>query len=159
MIVKIIDQQIFRTFKEFATNVCKHVMRLGVEFKAERIGIVEDEYFENSRQGGRQKDQGNESRFDFNDEPNSLMISLTIFSKNSKNKDDLNKYLAQKFLILHESDIVLVVTFNDSILSNAVLHEPHYLRKLTNVSYTMLSILLIKDTNIFKYVQQTDMLY
>ena len=27
-------------------------------------------------------------------------------------------------MILHESDIILVVTFNDSILSNAVLHKP-----------------------------------
>ena len=158
MIVKIIGQQIFRTFKEFATNVYKHVMSLGVEFKADRIGIVADEYFEKSFKSGTQKDRGNESRFDFNDETKFSNDFIGNFSKNSKNKDDLSKYLAQKFFILHESDIILVVTFNDSILSNAVFHERHYLRKLTKVSYTMLSILLIKDTNIFKYVQQTEML-
>ena len=49
---------------------------------------------------------------------------INNFSKNSKNKDDINKHLAQKFLILHESDIIPVVIFNDSILSNAVLHKP-----------------------------------
>ena len=52
MIVKIIGHQTFRTFKEFATNMCKHIMSLGVEFKAERINIVADQYFENSLKGG-----------------------------------------------------------------------------------------------------------
>ena len=101
-------------------------MSLGVEFKADRIGIVADEYFEKSFKSGTQKDRGNESRFDFNDETKFPNDFIDNFSKNSKNKDDLNKYLAQKFLILHESDIILVVTFHDSILSNAVLRERHY---------------------------------
>ena len=56
-IVKIIGQQTFRTFKEFATNVYKHMMSLGVEFKAERIDIVADRYFENSLKGGTRKDR------------------------------------------------------------------------------------------------------
>ena len=158
MIVKIIGQQIFRTFKEFATNVYKHIISLGVELKSEKISIVGERYFENSFKGDTRKDRVNKSRFDFNDETKFPNDFIGNFSKNSKNKDDLNKYLAQKFFILHESDIILVVTFNDSILSNAVFHERHYLRKLTKVSYTMLSILLTKDTNIFKYVQQTEML-
>ena len=131
VIVKIIGQQIFRTFKEFATNVYKHMISLGLELKAERIGIVAERYFQNSFKGGTRKDRLKKSRFDFNDETKFPNDFIDNFSKNSENKDDLNKYLAQKFLILHESDIVLVVTFNDSILSNAVLHEPHYLRKLT----------------------------
>ena len=42
VIVKIIGQQTFRTFKEFATNVYKYIMSLGVELKAERINIVAD---------------------------------------------------------------------------------------------------------------------
>ena len=42
VIVKIIGQQMFRTFKEFATIVYKHIMSLGVEFKVERIDIVAD---------------------------------------------------------------------------------------------------------------------
>ena len=48
VIVKITGQQTFRTFKEFATNVYKHVMSSGVEFTAKRIDIVADQYFENS---------------------------------------------------------------------------------------------------------------
>ena len=97
MIVKIIGQQTFRTFKEFATNVYKHIMNLGVEFKAERIDIVADRYFENSLKGGTRKDRGTGSRFVFNDETKFLNAFIDNFSKNSKNKDDLNKYLAQKF--------------------------------------------------------------
>ena len=42
MIVKIIGQQTSKTFQEFATNVCKHIMSFGVEFKAEKIDIVAD---------------------------------------------------------------------------------------------------------------------
>ena len=114
--VKIIGEKTFRTFKEFATNVYKHIMSLGVEFKAKRIDIVADRYFENSLKGGKRKDRGTGSRFVFNDETKFPNDFIDNFSKNSKNKDDLNKYLAQKFLILHEFDIILVVTFNDSIL-------------------------------------------
>ena len=86
MIVKIIGQQIFRTFKEFATNVYKHVMSLGVEFKADRIGIVADEYFEKSFKSGTQKDRGNESRFDFNDETKFSNDFIDNFSKIAKTK-------------------------------------------------------------------------
>ena len=55
VIVHIKRQQTFRTFKEFATNSYKH-MSLGVEFKAERIDIAADQYFENSLKSGTQKD-------------------------------------------------------------------------------------------------------
>ena len=52
VIVKITGQQTFRTFKEFATNVYKHIMSSGVEFTAKRIDIVADQYFENSLKSG-----------------------------------------------------------------------------------------------------------
>ena len=162
--VKIIVQQTFRTFKEFSTNVYKNIMSLGVEIKAERTDIAADQYFKHSLKGGTQKDRRTGSQFVFNDETKFPNDFIDSFSKNSKNKDNLNKNLAQRFLILHESDVILilVVISSDSMLSNAVLHEPLFLpahlRKLTNVSYAMLSILLIKDTNIFKYVRQTQML-
>ena len=123
-IVKIIGQQTFRTFKQFASNVYKHIMSLGVEFKAERIDIVADQFFESSLKSCTRKDRRTGSRFVLNDEtkfPNNIIDN---FSKYSKNNDDLNKYLPQKFLILHEADIILVVTFNYSILSHAVLREP-----------------------------------
>ena len=57
VVLKIIGQQTFRTFKEFATNVYKHMMSLGVEFNAERIDIVADRYFKNSLKGGTRKDR------------------------------------------------------------------------------------------------------
>ena len=41
------------------------------------------------------------------------MMSLTISQKTAKTRR-----------VLHESDIILAVTFDDSVLSNAVLHEP-----------------------------------
>ena len=63
----IIGQQTFRTFKEFATNVYKHIMSLGVEFKALRIDIVADRHFENSLKGGTQKDRRTGSWFVFSD--------------------------------------------------------------------------------------------
>ena len=99
-------------------------MSLGAEFKAERIDIVADRYFENSLKGGIQKDQRTGCQFVFNGETKFPNDFIDNFSKNNKNKDDLKKYLAQKFLILQESDIILAVIFNDSILSNAVLPEP-----------------------------------
>ena len=101
MIVKILGQQTSKTFQEFATNVCKHIMSFGVEFKAEKIDIVADRLSENSLKGGTRKDRGTGSRFVFSDEtkfPNNFTDNC---SKNNKNKDDLNKYLAQKILILH----------------------------------------------------------
>ena len=122
--VKIIAQQTFRTFKEFSTNVYKNIMSLGVEIKAERTDIAADQYFKNSLKGGAQKDRGTGSQFVFNGETKFPNDFIDSFSKNSKNKDNLNKNLAQKFLILHESDIILVVILSDFMLSNAALHEP-----------------------------------
>ena len=75
-------------------------MNLGVEFKAEKIDIVADRYFENSLKGGTRKDRGTGSRFVFNDETKFPNDFIDNFSKYGKNKDDINKYLAQKFLIL-----------------------------------------------------------
>ena len=57
VMVKTIGQQTFRTF-----------MSLGVEFKAERINIVADRYFENSLKSGTRKDRRIANRFVFNDE-------------------------------------------------------------------------------------------
>ena len=57
VMVKTIGQQTFRTF-----------MSLGVEFKAERINIVADPYFENSLKSGTRKDRRIANRFVFNDE-------------------------------------------------------------------------------------------
>ena len=134
--------------------MCVNIMSLGVEFKAERIDIVADQFFESSLKSCTRKDRRTGSRFVFSDEtkfPNNIIDNV---SKYNKSKDNLNKYLPQKFLILHESDIILVVTFNYSILSNAVLHEPLIYsctsEEAGQRSYAMLSILLIKDTNIFK---------
>ena len=95
-IVKIIGQQTFRTFKEFATNMYKHMMGLGVEFKAERINIVADRYFENSLKGGTRKERWTGSRFVFTDKTKFPNDFIDNFSKNSKNEDDFNKYLTQK---------------------------------------------------------------
>ena len=105
VIVKIIGQQTFTTF-----------MSLGVEFKAERINIVPDRYFENTLKSGTRKDRRTGSWFVFNDETKSSNNFIDNFSKCSKKKDDLNKYLPHKFLISHESDVILLVTFNYSIL-------------------------------------------
>ena len=134
--------------------MCVNIMSLGVEFKAERIDIVADQFFESSLKSCTRKDRRTGSRFVFSDEtkfPNNIIDNV---SKYNKSKDNLNKYLPRKFLILHESDIILVVTFNYSILSNAVLHEPLIYsctsEEAGQRSYAMLSILLIKDTNIFK---------
>ena len=134
--------------------MCVNIMSLGVEFKAERIDIVADQFFESSLKSCTRKDRRTGSRFVFSDEtkfPNNIIDNV---SKYNKSKDNLNKYLPQKFLILHESDIILVVTFNYSILSNAVLHKPLIYsctsEEADQRSYAMLSILRIKDTNIFK---------
>ena len=68
VIVKIIGKQTNKEFKEFATNVCKHIMSLSVKFKTERINIVADQYYENSLKGDARKDRGTRSPFVFNDE-------------------------------------------------------------------------------------------
>ena len=38
------------------------------------------------------------------------------FLQNCQNKDDLNKYLAKKFMELHDSSKLLIVTFEDTVL-------------------------------------------
>ena len=75
-------------------------MSLGVEFNAERIDIVADRYFKNSLKGGARKDRWTGSRFVFTDETKFPNDFIDNFSKNSKNEDDLNKYLTQKCVVV-----------------------------------------------------------
>ena len=124
VIVQIMAQQKCTTFKEFSRKIYRYIMNLATESKVERIDIVADRYFEDSLKGATRRERGSGCRFMFDDDTKFPDDFYSNFSKNSKNKDDFNKYLAQKFLIFHESQIILVITFNDSILSNVVLHEP-----------------------------------
>ena len=102
------------------------------------------------------------SRFIFSDDTKFPDDFATNFSKNNIKRDYLNKYLAQKFLIFHESPVILVVTFNDSILSSTMLQESmispctseeadqriiHHVINLANIGYQCIQIRTV-DTDV-----------
>ena len=89
---------------------------MGKEY--DRIDVICDRYFENSLKTQTRESRGRGSYLKFDDETQFPNDFRENFLKNSANKDKISNYLANKFLEFHHSDKVLVVTKNDTILTN-----------------------------------------
>ena len=78
VIVKKIGQQTFRTFKELATNMYKHIMSLGVEFKLKESTLSQTDILKMTEEL--------EASWYSMTRQNSLMILLTISKKIAKTR-------------------------------------------------------------------------
>ena len=75
-------------------------------------------YFKNSLKQNIRSSRGLRSRKHFNDETKILGDFRSTFLTNSVNNDDLQVYLAEKFLETPIFQKHLVIKYNDSILAN-----------------------------------------
>ena len=87
----------FTTFKEFADYLYSYILSIGNDFR------------------------GSGTKINFDENSKFPTAFSQDFLKNSENKEKLNKFLAQKFIKLHEhKSQIFVVTFEDTILSNRI---------------------------------------
>ena len=103
------------SFSDLSVLLYHHIMFLGMEY--DRIDLIYDRYFETSLKNDTRKGRGgNGTRFHFTDDtplPNNMADN---FLKNSQNKDDLGRYLAEKFMAVHNSPKLLIATFENTVL-------------------------------------------
>ena len=106
------------TFHYFANYTYRIIMLMSKNY--ERCEIVADRYFEGSLKEGTRNKRGAEgSKLIFNGESLMSKDFSSNFLANSENKENLNIFLAKKFVDFHKnSSQVLVVTLNDEVCSN-----------------------------------------
>ena len=106
------------TFDDFANYIYRIIMLMSKKY--ERCEIVADRYFEGSLKEGTRNNRGaGGSKLIFNGESLMLQDFSSNFLVNSENKENLNIFLAKKFVDFHKnSSQVLVVTLNDGVCSN-----------------------------------------
>ena len=85
-----------------------------------RFNIVTDRYFSESLKVGVRDNRGFDGLiFTFNDSTAFPANFETDFLTNVTNKTNLNEYLAQKFIKLHDNDKqTICITYNDTVTSN-----------------------------------------
>ena len=101
------------TFHDFAV-IIYYIMGLSKGFT--RIDIVGDQYFDHSMKEQIRKDRGTGTRKLFEDNTKFPKNLREDFLRNSQNKEDLNRYLAEKIISLHSGSQTLLL--HKSILSN-----------------------------------------
>ena len=106
------------TFDDFANYVYRIIMLMSKNY--ERCEIVADRYFEGSlKEGTKNKRRAESSKLIFNGESLMPKDFSSNFLASSENKENLNIFLAKKFVDFHKnSSQVLVVTLNDGVCSN-----------------------------------------
>ena len=113
------------TFNDFASILFFFIMGFAKQYH--RCEIIADRYFQGSLKEGTRDKRGNNGSKQIFDGSTLFPNDFTLnFMKNSDNKTKLNLFLAKKFIEFHKNDLqILVITFNDTILSNneAVLTE------------------------------------
>ena len=90
-----------------------HIMSICSNFS--RIDLIFDRYFERSVKEDMRISRGKGSRFFFN-EDSLIPKTMDDFLMNSNNKNNLNEFLAKKFIELHNSEKILIVTYRDSVI-------------------------------------------
>ena len=110
-----------KTFFDFALLLYHYIMILGRPHN--RIDLIFDRYFQyslkTSTRAGRDAKNGNGTRMHFTDDTLLPRDMTDNFLKNSENKDDLGRYLAKRFIEIHNSSKLLIVTYEDTIISSA----------------------------------------
>ena len=104
------------TFLEFADSRRKRI--LNESSSCSRCDVIAHQYFKNSLKQNIRSSRGPGSRKHFNDETRIPGDFRSNFLTNSDNKNDLHIYLAEKFVERPIFQKQLVITYNDSILTN-----------------------------------------
>ena len=86
------------------------------------LDLVFDRYFQSSLKEETRKNRGSGSRFLFRGETTLPKFMGDNFLKNSENKNDLNEFLAQRFIELHQGNKILIVSFKDTVLYKPSTH-------------------------------------
>ena len=82
--------------------------------------IVCDRYFENSLKCLTRHDRGFGSLINFDDSSEFQSDFEDNFMKNPKNKENPNHFLAKRFLDIHNTGIIMVITIENGILTNDI---------------------------------------
>ena len=104
------------TFLEYANSLRERI--LNASSYCVRCDIIADQYFKDSLKQNLRSSRVQDSRKHFKDETNIPEDFRNNFLTNNDNKVDLQVYLAEKFLKPPPPEKNVVVTYNDSILTN-----------------------------------------
>ena len=104
------------TFLEYANSLRERI--LNASSYCVRCDIIADQYFKDSLKQNIRSSKGQGSRKHFKNETKIPEDFKNNFLTNNDNKNDLHVYLAEKFLESPPPEKNLVVTYNDSILTN-----------------------------------------
>ena len=102
------------TINDVAVLIYRNIMELAR--LNDRIDIVCDRYFKDSLKDQTRKQRGVGTRFIFTDETPFPKDFRKDFLHNSENKNALNEYLAEKFVSLHNTHQILIVTYKCGVL-------------------------------------------
>ena len=94
------------TFNDFACDIYSYIIDIASDY--DRVDIVCDRYFENSLKSLTRHDCGFGSLINFDGNSESPTDFKDNFMKNPKNEENLNHFLAKKFLEIHNTGIVMV---------------------------------------------------
>ena len=100
-------------FSDLATLLFHHIENLGSTFA--RVDLIFDLYFEDSLKEATRDKRGQGSRFFFDGDTPLRKTLGNDFLLNSQNKNNLNEFLAQKFIRLHNTPNILIVTYRDTV--------------------------------------------
>lgn len=104
------------TFGNFAEKLLGNIIRLAILY--DRIDVICDRYFEDSLKNQTRDGRGSGDRIQFDRNTKFPSDFKENFLKNSKNKDQLNRFLADEFMQHYSGDKSLVITKDESVLSN-----------------------------------------
>ena len=107
-----------KSFEDYARFLYHVILKSAEPYS--RFDIVTDRYFSESLKEGIRDNRGSDGLiFSFNDSTVFPANFETDFLTNITNKTNLNGYLAQKFIKLHDNDKqTICITYNDLVISN-----------------------------------------
>ena len=104
------------TFNDFAGKIYTYITDIATGY--DRIDIVCDRYFENSLESLTRHARGFGSLINVNGNSEFPTDFKDNFMKNPKNKENLHHFLAKKFLEIHNTGIIMVITIENGIPTN-----------------------------------------
>ena len=103
-------------FNDFAGKIYAYIIDIATGY--DRVDIVCDRYFENSLKSLTRHDREFGVFINFDGNSEFLTGFKDNFIKNPKTKENLNSFLAKKFLEIHNTGIIIVITIENGILTN-----------------------------------------
>ena len=104
------------TFNDFAGKIYTYITDIATGY--DHVDIVCDRYFENSLKSLTRHARGFGSLINVNGNSEFPTDFKDNFMKNPKNKENLHHFLAKKFLEIHNTGIIMVITIENGIPTN-----------------------------------------